>query len=196
MRDRSRDIARAAAPPPKPIAAGTQEQFEVVERQLGFVLPADYKNVIAMYGDGSWFDFLYLLNPFSSNSHLNLIEQAPRDDRSGRNTLSAERYIRDEAPAEYPHSIWPDPAGIFPWAITDNGGRFFWIVEGPPEFWTTVYYASRDPDFEELRLSSSEIIYGIISGDLPLFAQEFGGERPSDVAPVFVVASAAPSNST
>ena len=91
------------------------------------------------------------------------------------NLLSAERYLEDKDPG-YPHTIWPEPGGIFPWAVTDNGGRFFWVTAGDPGRWSTIYYPSRDPDYRELELSTSEILCGLVSNELNLFDDEFGDE--------------------
>jgi len=163
-------------PPIAPVAAGEPTDFVSIETQFGLLFPDDYKLLINTYGDGQWQEFWYLLNPFSRNENLNLLRQASRTGASGVDLLSAERYIRDRHP--YPHAIWPEPEGIFPWAVTDNGGRFFWLVDGSPEAWSTIYYPSRDPDFKELNLSSAAIVAGLLSGELPLFEQEFGGETP------------------
>lgn len=169
-------IRNFVRPPQRPVATGTPEAFAVIETQLDLVLPNEYKLLINTYGDGQWQEFWYLLNPFSANQNLNLLHQAPRDDRSGTNILSAERYIRDRH--SYPHAIWPEPEGIFPWAVTDNGGRFFWLLQGSPERWPSIYYPSRDPDYQAIALPISEIIAGLLSGELPLFQEEFGGETP------------------
>src|SRR6185436_20078931 len=167
------DHLRLLVPPPSPpVAAGTASSFLEFEEAIGLRLPGDYKEIISAYGDGNWQDFWLLLNPFSANPYRNLQLQAPRDDASGRNVLSAERYLRN-ADTGYPHAIWPDRGGIFPWAVTDNGGRFFWITDGQPDAWPTIYYPSRDPDYKELALSTSEIVYGLVSGELPLFHEEF-----------------------
>lgn len=176
-------VRRLVPPPSSPVAAGSLIAFHQVESTLGLALPEDYKLLVTMYGDGQWQEFWYLLNPFSPNPHLNLLQQAPRDDVSGNNLLSAERYIRNRHP-EYPHKIWPEESGIFPWALTDNGGRFFWVIEGPPEEWASIYYPSRDPDHQELGLSTSEIVAGVLSGDLPLFQEEFGGETAEPFTPL------------
>ena len=169
-------IQKFVRPPQHPVAAGTPEAFAAIEAQLDLVLPNEYKLLINTYGDGQWQEFWYLLNPFSTNKNLNLLLQAPRDDISGRNILSAERCIRDRHP--YPHPIWPEPGGIFPWAVTDNGGRFFWVIRGSPESWPSVYFPSRDPDYEDIARPISEIIAGLLSGELALFHEEFGGETP------------------
>jgi hypothetical protein len=181
MKNDTSRLWRLVPPPAQPVTPGSPELFAGVERAFDLVLPADYKEIIATYGDGQWQEFWYLLNPFSANPHLNLIAQAPREDVSGNDQLSAERYIKERHP-EYPHPIWPERGGIFPWGATDNGGRFFWLTEGVADEWRTIYYPSRDPDSQTFELSVSEILCCVLLGELPLFAEEFGDESP---APLF-----------
>ena len=171
-----RSIQELVPPPADPVAAGTLSAFERIEEELGLALPSDYKALVASYGDGQWQEFWYLLNPFSPNRNLNLFQQTSRSSTTGEDLLSAERFTRARHP--YPHPIWPEPGGIFPWAVTDNGGRFFWLTEGSVERWPSIYYPSRDPDYRELQLATSEIVAGLLSGELPLFEEEFAGEEP------------------
>jgi hypothetical protein len=117
---------RDAIPPPStPIEAGSLEAFSVVEARLGLTLPDDYKHLIYTYGTGAWKQFLWVLNPFSANRFLNLIEQAQRQ-------LDADRIIRAHWPHHVPFALFPERGGLFPWAITDNGNRLYWLTAGEP----------------------------------------------------------------
>jgi hypothetical protein len=169
-----RELKRLVPPPRCPRNGGSRALFREIERQLGFHLPDDYKEIVTLYGDGRWQDFWYLYNPFSDNRHLNLIKQSPRDDATGLNCLSAERAIRNQFGDAYPHAIWPETGGVFPWGVTDNGGRLFWRMRGDPARWPTVYYPSRDPDFRVLRRSTSRILLGAVTGQSCIFMSEFG----------------------
>jgi len=189
MRNLVDDLQKIVAPPGFPTSNGSFDGFTKIEIELGLLLPSDYKDLIMTYGDGCWQGFWYLLNPFTKNHNLNLIAQASRDEVSGYDILSAERNIKN-LEANYPHRIWPEKDGIFPWGITDNGGRFFWITTGKADDWPTLYYPSRDPDFKSYDLSISEIILGAVSGALPIFADEFGGESFSNGIPLFEKLSA------
>lgn len=46
-----------------------------MEKNLGMILPLDYKKFINKYGTGSINDFIWILNPFSENENLNLIKK-------------------------------------------------------------------------------------------------------------------------
>src|SRR5262249_37952868 len=73
----------------------------------------------------------------------------------------------------YPHAIYPEPGGIFPWAFTDNGGRLFWRTKGRPTSWKTVYYPCRGPNFEVFNQSCTAILLGVVTGELRIFAGPF-----------------------
>ncbi len=184
MPDLVDDLLKLVAPPDVPVSGGSLERFAAVESEIGLQLPSDYKKLVAAYGDGCWQGFWYLLNPFSGNQHLNLLVQASREGASGYDILSAERAIK-KLETEYPHRIWPEQGGIFPWGITDNGGRFFWLTAGSTDHWPTIYFPSRDPDFETYKMSVSEIVFGAVSGVLTIFADEFEGEIVLEGIPLF-----------
>jgi len=173
-------------PPPKqPLDAGSPSAWRGVEAELRLSLPDDYKQVVTHYGSGQWQEFWFLLNPFTANRFLNLCRQSLPGPEGPSTTLGAERYTREHL-GNYPHPIFPEPGGILPWASTDNGGRFFWLTEGSPTRWKTIYYPSRDPDFETYELSCSELLYGAVTGELPVFAEEFGSDYEYGKADAFV----------
>ena len=70
-----------------------------------------------------------------------------------------------------------------PWAFTDNGGRFFWETQGEPSCWKSIYYPSRDPEHEIYDLTCMAILLGIISGELPIFTEEFSDWEGVDGEP-------------
>ena len=171
MRTYSLKRLRALVPPPlKPVAAPHPAQIRAAEIKLGLDLPADFVEIVSTYGDGCWQGFWYFLNPASPNPFLNLLAQAGVEGE--HQALWAERSMR-ELDSTYPHAIWPEPGGILPWALTDNGGRFFWRTRGPRDTWSTVYYADRSPDYEVLTHGSGELLLGILDGTIPLFRDEF-----------------------
>ncbi|MEV6581984.1 hypothetical protein AB0M92_27895 [Streptomyces sp. NPDC051582] len=48
----------------------------MVESALGVELPADYKELIHVYGGSNWDDYLYVLEPGCPNDNYDLIEWA------------------------------------------------------------------------------------------------------------------------
>src|SRR5262249_3790387 len=160
--------------------AKAMEAFAAVESRLGLPLPADYKQLICAYGTGSWKDFLCVLTPFSSNSNLNLLEQA-------KDQLDAERVIRANHPADMPFKLHPEKGGLFPWGMTDNGDRLYWLTEGEPDSWPTIVYESRGPEYDRHGMSCCEFLRQWVAGELrvSVFPDDFdygfaGAFRPLD----------------
>lgn len=170
-------------PPPKPAFAAGRLDFERAEALLGLVLPADYKDIVSAYGDGCWQGFWYILNPASPNRNLNLVAQASLGAHSDWGILAAERLGNELAAKSLP--LWPDPGGMLPWALTDNGGRFFWVTRGPSARWRTIYYPDRSPEFVDLASSTADIVLGAVTGALPIFSEEFGADHVYDPASSF-----------
>jgi hypothetical protein len=153
------DLCKAVPPPDNPFEAGRPEGFTAVEGRLGLALPTDYKSLIGAYGAGSWKGFLWVLNPFASNRYLNLFEQTQRQ-------LDAERTIRADWPKDVPFALYPEPGGLLPWAMTDNGDRLYWVTEGRPDTWDTVVYESRGPEYDRHRMSCCEFLRRWVAGEL------------------------------
>jgi hypothetical protein len=174
---------RDAVPPPsRPVEVGSMELFATVEARLGLALPDDYKHLVCAYGTGSWKGFLWVLNPFSSNRYLNLFEQA-------KCQLEAERAIRTDWPRDVPFALYPEPGGLLPWAMTDNGDRLYWLTAADPVHWPTVVYESRGPEHELHRLGCCEFLLQWTAGRLPVavFPDDFeygftGAFEPLEVA--------------
>lgn len=139
--------------------SGSIEAFAPVEAQLSLLLPMDYKQLICGYGSGSWQEFLWVLNPFSRNKYLNLVEQS-------RRLLEAERIIRGDWPDLVPFALYPEEGGLFPWGITDNGDRLFWRTEGEPGSWPIIVFESRGPEYECHQLSCCDFLREWLRGEL------------------------------
>ena len=63
------ELLLATVPPP-PQGGGSGVDWPEVERRLGTRLPADYKLLIASYGEGSFDDFIWVLLPTTINPNL------------------------------------------------------------------------------------------------------------------------------
>jgi hypothetical protein len=170
---------QALAKPVSTPDSALRAEIEFFGSQLGLRLPPSYLEFIEQYGfSGYWQQFWYVLDPRTDGGWT-----SPADDLSGRNILSAHRVIRASWPDDVPYPIFPEAGGLLPWAATDNGGRFFWLTEGPSESWTTIYAPDRSGGFTEIEMDVPAIVWGLISGEFRLFAQEFGedyeyGEEP------------------
>lgn len=134
---------------------GTPVAWEEVEARLGTRLPADYKAFVDRYGTGAVGDFLWVLTPSTSNEFLNFFDK-------GRVMLDGYRQLRDEWPREYPFSAYPEPNGLLPWAVTDNGDELYWLTGPDPDKWPTIVI-SRGVPHEEYRLPVGDLLSGLIT---------------------------------
>jgi hypothetical protein len=137
------------------------EAFTAVESRISLLLPDDYKRLVCAFGTGSWKSFLWVLNPFSSNRFLNLLEKE-------QHQLDAERTIRAQWPKNVPFALYPEPGGLFPWALTDNGDRLYWLTKGNPDEWTTVIFESRGPEYDCHELSCCDLLRRWVGGELEI----------------------------
>ena len=123
------DLIRTVPPPARP--RHSTGDWDAVEAKLGLTLPGDYKGMVQHYGAGSFSDFLIVLNPFLPSAYLNLV-------RGGEEILHSARTVRESSPSLYPMPLYPEPGGIFPWAVTETGDTLFWRTSGEPDAWTVV----------------------------------------------------------
>lgn len=175
----------ALAPPPEtPSLTPRSGDWNRIERKINISFPDDYKQLLKAYGHGQWQGFWYLLNPrVHDEEHWCSAE----DDTIGSTDLQVLRAVRaaeqEDDPTKPQLPIFPEEGGLLPWAYTDNGGVFCWLTAGGRSTWPTIYY-DQNPwsthETQRLDLSCSEIVYGVVSGELPIFLGEFGGEYEFD----------------
>lgn len=128
-------------PPIDPIETSGSSWTEI-EREIGAILPDDYKKFINLYGTGSVGDFLWIFNPFSRNKNLNL--------DSFRYFQSSYQNLKVNYPELYGRPPFPLHDSFFTWAQTDNGDSLIWIIKSePPETWRVGIH-SADQAEEEL----------------------------------------------
>ncbi len=169
-------LVEMVPPPETPFSSGDQKAFLAVEKELGRALPSDFKQLIATYGYGLWQRFWCVLNPFIGDGKQVRSWFCPRYGMAGgEQKLASLRAGRDQFPELHIYPIFPEPGGLFPWAMTDNGDFLYWLTEGDPDTWPTIH----DPDLTEkdwkrYDLPCTAIVYGAISGELPIFAEPLG----------------------
>jgi hypothetical protein len=154
------DLLSLIPPPSKPYETGGDRSWSEIERSLGTALPSDYKRFIELYGTGELGGFIWVYNPFSSSRGLNLLVQAPE-------VLHTWRSKRARYPdREYPHRIYPESTGLFPWAHIDTGAELFWRTSEDPERWTIVVSEARGPEFEKFDGSMTSFLANLLAGKL------------------------------
>ncbi len=169
-------------PPSKPNQPPTKSDWDRIESQIAISFPDDYKQILEKYGHGTWQGFWYFFNP-AVHDDANWF--SPEGETTGKLTLPILRAVRESDREEGVHdaefAIFPETGGMLPWASTDNGGVFCWLTKGSQSNWPTVYF-DEDPwrcvEKTVYELSCSEILLGAVTGELPIFEDEFGGADP------------------
>ncbi|MFD7572752.1 SMI1/KNR4 family protein [Streptomyces sp. NPDC059810] len=136
-----------------------QKDWDGVERSLGVRLPADYKELIRVYGGGNWDDYLYVLEPGCPNESYDLITWAVQQAEDLEGLWEFEK-----KPAE----LAVDGARVVPWATTDNGECLYWLVRpgfGADE-WTVMVNEARGDRWEHFAVSCTQFLASVLAGEL------------------------------
>jgi hypothetical protein len=113
--------------PPLPDPLDGSGDWDAAERDLGTALPTDFKELIRLYGTGT-FGGVYLANP---------LRQWGRD--MIRDHVAGYRELRDAL--EFALPLFPERPGLLPWGSDSNGNLYCWWVDGPPDSWTVAQVA-------------------------------------------------------
>jgi hypothetical protein len=158
-------LAKLVVPPQ--LRAYTHD-WTSIERQVGTPLPDDYKRLVDRYGPGSFDRFIWIFQPMTASSHLDLSHQIQVQ-------LGVLRERRTSEP-DVTHAIFPETGGLLPWGVTDNGDVGFWRTTGGTLLWDVIVVEPRGPaththqgglvSFLEAALSGRERV-GVFPPDFP-----------------------------
>ncbi len=102
-------------PPSSPLEKPVSDDWVAAEAVLG-PLPSDFKRFVTQYGTGCIDQFIWVFNPASGNSYLNLTTAGTRQLRA----------FSDMMGGEFGTTI--GVTRIVPFGITDNGDLLAWQV--------------------------------------------------------------------
>jgi hypothetical protein len=135
----------------------SDSRWLVVEHSLSLTLPGSYKKLVDIFGASSWGNFLHVLSPFDDRLDLK---------RRGNQILDADRESRRQFLSHYPLPLHPEPGGLLPWAVTDNGDTLYFITLARPDEWPTLIRGARAPEFEVSYLHPALLVHHFASGKL------------------------------
>jgi hypothetical protein len=136
-----------------PREAPRDPRWPEIEARIGLSYPIAFKHIAERFGDRCWNDFVSILSPLSADYNAQV--QA---------ILDAERTSRAGFPDYYVFPLHPEPEGLFPWAITDNGDTLFWIRKHLR--WPTLIKGARAPEFEVNFSPCELVLYQIAAGTI------------------------------
>jgi hypothetical protein len=155
------ELVSVLPPPSIPTEVGPQSDWADIEIVLGTPLPQDYKDYINSYGTGSIFRFFQVLSPFSAISPCNLCSR-------GSEILDAYRVTWAAYP-QYspPYPPFPEPDGLLPWPVTDNGDTACWLTKGAPDDWIIVVCDNKfSEEHDEFQTSMTGFLAGWIRQEM------------------------------
>ena len=144
-------------PPPNYNKFLNEIQWTQFEIEINTRLPEDFKNFISIYGSGIIDNFIWILNPFSKNKNLNY-EKIVYFQKSYHT-------LQKEFPKEYNRPLFPQKGSFLPWAVTDNGETFFWVVNDDPNSWIVGIHSVDQGDEEIYELGCVEFLLGLLRRD-------------------------------
>jgi hypothetical protein len=128
------------------------------ESKKNLRLPNDFKELISIYGCGAINDFLWLLDPFSKNQDLNF--------EKSRYFIDAYAVMKEDFASDYPRPKYPARESFFPWAVTDNGETFVWLIDGEPNSWTVAIHSSDQSEEEIYNYGCVEFLFRLLSNEI------------------------------
>ena len=130
----------------------------VFESDWGMQLPSDFKSLVSVYGSGSIDGFVWLLDPLSKNANLNFAKS--------KYFIGAYIFMQQEFSSDYPRPAYPAKGSFFPWAVTDNGETFVWLIGEEPESWRVAIHSSDQGEEEIYDFGCVEFIVKLLKGEL------------------------------
>ena len=167
-------LRRTLAPPTKPNVGTNPPDWSLIEKQL-CPLPETYKEFIDTYGLGKIDDFLIVYSPTASDTYLNLLARGTLD-------LEALRELKSKhGEREVPYRLFPEPGGLLPFGIDENGDGLYWLTEGPPERWSIVVNEGRAPEYQRFDMNLPEFLAAILARSIrcPIFPRDFPSDAPA-----------------
>lgn len=164
------DLTALVAPPHA--SGGTTTDWDSVDVNLGFVTPCDYREIVEIYGPGSFDNFLIVLMPQHDNIYLDLGSQISAWRDNLRMSFDSE-WLLGVPPGVVPYSI----ESLTACAYTNNGDVIYWLTNesADPNDWPVVIQATRDNEWDKFDGSLLEFLVSVFSRTYvcPIFPDDF-----------------------
>jgi hypothetical protein len=145
-------LVKIVPPPATPLGrVADAADWRRVEASLGTALPDDYKAFVETYGAGKLGGFVRVRAPGEADWQ-EWVTAALSRGRASRGDI--------------PFPIHPEPAGLLPFADTDNGDVLWWLREGDPASWAVIVTEARGPEQDRFDASMTEVLEGLVSREL------------------------------
>jgi hypothetical protein len=146
-----------------------------VERQIGTVLPADFKQLAEIYGPGEFDETFTLHAPTGDGARFDLVAAA-------REQADTWRSIREDVIGGGPLVVFPESGGLLAWGMVPIGLALCWQTEGAPDRWPVVVCDDTSLTVGVSRFDgpASEFLLAVLLGqtEIPYLADT--GYRPEE----------------
>jgi hypothetical protein len=165
-------LVEMVRPPDKP---AVHVDWPAAEDAIGLCLPADYKRLVEIYGEGEFDEFLTVYQPATPFLTMELAFQA----RRSAEILAG---LRAGGPEHVPFA----EGALRPVAGTDNGDTVYWVLHSPdPASWTIVANEARGHRWPQFAGGITDFLYAVLSREvrIPIFPEGFPGSRSPKFTP-------------
>jgi hypothetical protein len=147
-----------AVPPPAAPTYAFHGPWEPIEAELRTPLPQDYKDLIRLYGFGTFMGHLSVNGPTVPYDHCRLVPEA---------FAVQQMFVNDS-----PHiRMYPQPGGLLACGNVQDVGYLFWLTRGPVDEWPIVIWdhdASEEDELKLFEFDLTDFLAGLITGDIPI----------------------------
>ncbi|MFE5072452.1 SMI1/KNR4 family protein [Streptomyces halstedii] len=127
-------VARLRELLPPPGSGGDAVDWKLIERTTGLVFPADYRELVELYGGGEINEYLSVSTP--------PVPGSPYGDLLDRGDPALSDRDREELGALLPGGALPP---LLPFAGTASSDVAFWLREGAPDDWRVAVFRRQTP---------------------------------------------------
>ncbi|WP_367044465.1 SMI1/KNR4 family protein [Streptomyces sp. Je 1-332] len=131
--------------------------WEVIEGELQFPLPVDYKELFETFGGGVFSDSVYFLGSDEGLAFDFLTQW--------RVALSVDQEARAVGVSVVePYGIYdPGGKGLVPWGSTEWADEYFWLVDADKPAEYPILARAEDGEWHRHDMSTSEFLYRVLA---------------------------------
>jgi len=154
------NLVKVIPPPRDPIYA-YDDGWDLYERVVHTPLPIDYKELMRLYGAGSFMEFFDICGPRSPTVPGKLEHVV---------SAAAIEFIQDIQGGflfdDPPLPIWPRLGGLFACGWTWSGNYIFWLTRGLVSEWPIVIWDRNRQTLEHFEYDLTDFLAGVATGNI------------------------------
>jgi hypothetical protein len=156
--------------------------WKQAEEEVGIALPPDFCELAERFPYGVFQGYLDFI---PSPAGLMDLRERPladvrrwRDNTPDDDEILYRKNLEELAASEgeqlspdpvlsFPFPLWPEPGGIFPWALGSGDEMFFWLRSEPdPGSWPVVWCHGGDLEWEQFDGTTTDFLIALVTGQI------------------------------